>query len=313
MAPVARRSALLLKVDEPPAVAIPHLKPELPSLQDVARVLPVKRRRSALAPKADAEATPAVPLPPPKVESPDVVMVSDDAAPVAAVPATAVNYSELSVTQLQTFWHANKQSPDGVKSDSVARCVAGELHGVLPTCPQCEMVALGIDEHGHLKCPGYRDGAAQLMVRCRYKAPQSAVPRKPWIMAQVGAPAGRDDDEAAAQQASPPAELLSGSHDDDAALVKKLNAKTVVKLHAELRHNQQVLGKDKADTIARIIGGRRNGGFPYCTSCIHGRIKIGWGGKYWCPGYYDDDGKQVECGVTAELSDIDRIPWKVPR
>jgi len=87
----------------------------------------------------------------------------------------------------------------------------------------------------------------------------------------------------------------------------ELDALSVPELKERLRANDQLLKGNRNDLAERIADCILNGGMPRCPKCFGGKLKIGSGGSYFCPGSYDDD-QFVHCNFVSK--DVVRAKWK---
>lgn len=80
-----------------------------------------------------------------------------------------------------------------------------------------------------------------------------------------------------------------------------------------LRHNDQLVGGNKADLLARVVECYEHGCLPRCPECGVGRLKLtgASGSRLTCPGGYDDD-QYVRCFYSVAADGIARPVFQFP-
>ncbi len=95
----------------------------------------------------------------------------------------------------------------------------------------------------------------------------------------------------------------------------------MAQLKERLRGNDQKVSGTKHELIQRIGDCLVYGAMPRCPECKAAKLRVlysnnkpyGHGGKgrYYCPGYYDDEDYKA-CGWTGDETQIERTKWKEP-
>ena len=95
---------------------------------------------------------------------------------------------------------------------------------------------------------------------------------------------------------------------------------TVEKLKELLRSNNQKVSGTKRELIERIADCKLYGCMPKCSECNTAILRVIYEnnkkyghsgvGRYYCPGYYDDEAQFQQCLWTGDESQVKRPEWK---
>jgi len=96
----------------------------------------------------------------------------------------------------------------------------------------------------------------------------------------------------------------------------KFNSAGIPALKENLRENNQKVGGNKPELVARCVDGAMYGSLPRCPDCGAGRLQVrypagvtfghGGQGTFYCPGYFDDDTFR-RCSFSS--TSVERSEW----
>lgn len=291
----ARRPRPTLHNQPASAPALPALDPahDLPTDEDEDAPEPKKRAKGSAAPvlgpdafragraAASAATVAAKPASPPRGRK----SASKAAGKEAAVVRIAPDNEPLQIGESLSV--AGSSSRYLVSRNSAL--------GWACTCPAYRFKKAGRKEEGCKHIAALRNGEYDHILHTK----SAAKPAKPAVKP------------AAAKSAAKYPAAGPGDEDEDEAAGPFTHLK-VAELKALLRHNEQALGGNRAELLARATDRHRSGNLPRCPSCGGGRLKPVGGDPatlFNCPGYYDDDAFKY-CGYAT--SEPERTPFTFP-
>mmetsp|Transcript_15082 Transcript_15082/g.24994 ORF Transcript_15082/g.24994 Transcript_15082/m.24994 type:complete len:411 (+) Transcript_15082:65-1297(+) len=89
-------------------------------------------------------------------------------------------YRSFTLEGLKDFMRWNKQPIAGTKPELIIRCIDGELHGAIPSCPEPGCKGKLRLDNGKVSCGGAYNEELGSFLRCYYSAQASSITRLPW-------------------------------------------------------------------------------------------------------------------------------------